>query len=231
MTRIEMLLPKHIGFIMDGNGRWAQARGLPRSEGHRAGIKHILNVVDICHNLGIDIISAYVWSTENWQRPQAEVQALMYSIQIFGPQLAKKLHQRKVRIVHSGSREGLSQGVVKVVDDAIKLTKDNGSKILNLVFNYGGRAELVNAVRQIVTQHSSPETITEQTFAQYLYTSGIPDVDLMIRTGGDNRISNYLLWQNAYAWLYFTQNFWPALSQQNIEEAIKSYNQGLIKRH
>ncbi|WP_051469978.1 polyprenyl diphosphate synthase [Fischerella sp. PCC 9605] len=225
-----MLIPKHVGFIMDGNGRWATQRGLPRSEGHRAGIQHILTIIDICHNLGVEVVSAYVWSTENWERSQAEVQALMYSIQILGPQLAQKLHDRQVRIIHSGSRQGLSKAVLKVIDDAVQLTKDNGSRILNLAFNYGGRAELLQAVRRAIAQQTSPETITEKTIADSLYTVGLPDVDLIIRSGGDKRMSNFLLWQSAHAWLYFAENYWPALSQHDIEQAIKSFDQGLVRR-
>ena len=225
-----MLIPQHIGFIMDGNGRWAQQRGLPRAEGHRVGIQHILRVLDICHELGVDIVSAYIWSTENWERPIAEVQALMYSIQILGPQLASQLHPRGVRILHSGSRQNLSKAVLKVIDNAVELTKANGPRVLNLAFNYGGRAELVQAVKQVVDKQLQPEAITETTIANCLYTAGLPDVDLVIRAGGEKRISNFLLWQIAYAWIYTPETYWPALSRRDIESAIESYNEGLIKR-
>jgi len=221
-----MLIPKHIGFIMDGNGRWANQRGLIRSKSHSEGLKHILKVLDICHNIGIEIVSAYVWSTENWGRPSVEVHALMKSIQFFGPHLANELHNRQVRIIHSGSRQRLSKATLKVIDDALELTKDNGSRVFNLAFNYGGRAELVQCVRQLIAQKISPEAITETTVTEYLYTNELPDIDLVIRTGGEKRISNYFLWQSAHAWLYFTETYWPELSRHDIEEAIKSYNRG-----
>lgn len=225
-----MVIPQHIGFIMDGNGRWAEQRGLPRAEGHRIGIQHILRVLDICHKLGVDIVSAYVWSTENWKRPTAEVQALMYSIQILGPQLANQLHDRGVRILHSGSRQNISAAVLKVIDNAVELTKANGPRILNLAFNYGGRSELVQAVKRVIDKQLQPEAITETTIANYLYTAGLPDVDLVMRAGGEKRISNFLLWQSAYAWIYTAETYWPAVSRRDIESAIKSYNGGLIKR-
>ncbi len=133
-----MIVPKHIGFIMDGNGRWACERGLPRGEGHRAGIDHIRKVLEICHNLGIQIVSAYVWSTENWSRPSAEVRHLMHCIRTLGPQLANDLHAKQVRIIHSGSRQKLPKSVLRVIDNAVQLTRENSPRVLNLVFNYGG---------------------------------------------------------------------------------------------
>jgi undecaprenyl diphosphate synthase len=225
-----MLIPQHVGFIMDGNGRWAQQQGLPRPEGHRMGIQNILKVLDICYDFGINIVSTFVWSTENWERPTGEARALMYSIQIFGPHLASQLHDRGVRILHSGSRQNLSATVLKTIDNAVELTEANGPRVLNLAFNYGGRAELVRAVKQVVEKQIEPQAITETTIADCLYTAGLPDVDLVIRSGGDKRISNFLLWQIAYAWIYITDTYWPAISRSDIESAIESYNTGLVKR-
>ncbi|MGF1480923.1 MAG: polyprenyl diphosphate synthase [Cyanophyceae cyanobacterium] len=225
-----MHIPKHIGFIMDGNGRWAVQHGLSRSAGHRAGIAHILDVLDICHLFKIDIVSAYVWSTENWKRPTDEVQALMSSIEELGPHLADELHNRQVRVLHSGSRQGISESVLKVIDAAVDLTKTHSHRVLNLAFNYGGRAEIVEAVRQVVAQRIQPEEITEAFFSQFLYTAELPDLDLVVRAGGEQRLSNYLLWQSAYAYFYFTDSFWPVLSQQDVQNAIDYYNQKLSLR-
>ncbi|MBM3236855.1 di-trans,poly-cis-decaprenylcistransferase [Candidatus Poribacteria bacterium] len=225
-----MIVPEHIGFIMDGNGRWARERGLSRNEGHRAGIDHIREVLEICHELGIQIVSAYLWSTENWSRPSAETRHIMHCIRMFDPKLAKDLHAKQVRIIHSGNRQNLSRAVLRVIDNAVPLTRENGPRVLNLVFNYGGRAELVHVVRQWIALQVQPEKITETTINNYLYTAGLPDVDLIIRSGGDQRISNFLLWQSAYALVYVARTYWPALSRSDIEEAIKYYNRELAKR-
>lgn len=219
-----MYIPKHIGFIMDGNGRWALQHGLPRSAGHCAGIVHILDILDICHDFEVNTVSAYVWSTENWERPIDEVQALMTSIEELGPHLASELHSRKVRILHTGSRQGVSESVLKVIDDAVELTKMHKHRVLNLAFNYGGRAEIVEAVRKVVVQQTQIEEITQETFARFLYTAELPDLDLIIRAGGERRLSNYFLWQSAYAQFYFTESFWPALSRQDVKNAIEHYN-------
>ena len=226
----EVIVPRHIGFIMDGNGRWAQKRGLPRAEGHWAGIGHIRQVADICYELGIEVVSAYVWSTENWSRPSAEIRHLMGCIRSLGPKLARGLHAKHVRILHTGSRDDLSEPVLRVIDNAIRLTRNNGPRVLNLVFNYGGRAELVHAVRQSIIQEIQPEKITETTISKYLYTHGLPDVDLVVRSGGDRRLSNFFLWQSAYATVYIAEAFWPALSRGDIEEAIRYYNKGFEGR-
>lgn len=222
-----MHIPKHIGFIMDGNGRWAEQRGLSRSAGHYAGIAHIVEILDICHDFGINTVSAYVWSTENWGRPTDEVRALMIGIEELGPHLADELYSRQVRILHSGSREGVSESVLNVIDDAVNLTKTHNHRVFNLAFNYGGRAEIVEGVRKVVAQQLRSDEITEATFSRFLYTAELPDLDFVIRTGGERRLSNYFLWQSAYAQLYFTEVSWPALSQQDIQSAIDYYSQRL----
>ena len=225
-----MITPRHIGFIMDGNGRWARKRGLRRSAGHRAGIEHIRVVLKICDDLGIEIASFYVWSTENWTRPTHKVRHLMHCIRTLGPKLAKELSAQNVRIVHSGSRQNLSRPVLRVIDNAVKMTQHNGPRVVNLAFNYGGRAELVHTARRLIAQQVEPEAITEATINDHLYTAGLPDIDLVIRTGGDQRLSNFLLWQSAYAWIYVAQAYWPALSKSDIEAAIEYYNWGLARQ-
>jgi undecaprenyl diphosphate synthase len=218
-----MTIPAHVAFIMDGNGRWANERGLPRSKGHLAGINHIKKVVDICTKIGIQFITAYVWSTENWARPDKEVNHLMDSIVKYGPDMAKDLHTKGVRILHCGSREGLDNGVLEVIDFATSLTSNDGPNILNLAFNYGARRELLDAIKQITKQRISPDAIDEQTIQSNLYSSIVPDVDLLIRPGGEKRLSNFLLWQCAKSSIHFTNTYWPSLGEDEIRGAIEGY--------
>jgi undecaprenyl diphosphate synthase len=216
-------IPKHIAFIMDGNGRWAKERGLPRSKGHLAGIGHINQVVAFCFKKGIQHITVYVWSTENWNRPDEEVTNLMDAIVRFGPDLAKELHKEGCRILHCGSRENLSEPVLEVIDFATQLTKDNSPKILNLVFNYSGRKEIVDAAKMIINKDIPPEQITEKTIAANLYSHELSDIDLLIRPGGEKRLSNFMLWECAHSMIYLTNTYWPALQDEEINEAIAYY--------
>lgn len=218
-----MDLPKHIAFIMDGNGRWAKARGLPRSKGHLAGINQIKKVVNICTRIGIQFVTAYVWSTENWTRPDKEVKHLMDSIVKYGPGMAKELHSKGVRILHCGSRNGLDNKVLETIDFATGLTANNGPNILNLAFNYGARKELIDAIKNIVRQRVIPEKINEQMIHDHLYSPIVPDVDLLVRPGGEKRLSNFLLWQCANSMFYFSTTFWPSLDEDEIKTAIKGY--------
>jgi undecaprenyl diphosphate synthase len=222
-----MLVPTHVGFIMDGNGRWARERGLPRHAGHRAGLEHIREVLRICHDHGIDIVSAYFWSTENWTRPNSEVRWVMHYLRTFGPQFAQELHAMNVRVLHTGSREDVSQAELQVIDQAVELTQNNGPRILNLVFNCGGRTELVHAVRQLMAQQIELSALNEQVLAAQLYTQNLPDIDLIIRSGGDRRSSNFLLWQSAFAWVYVAKSYWPALNRTDIQAALAYYNRAL----
>jgi undecaprenyl diphosphate synthase len=224
-----MIVPKHIGLIMDGNGRWAQRRGLSRSAGHKAGFEHIPRVLEICHDLGIQIVSAYAWSTENWSRPKAEVGYIMRSLEKHLPRFVKELHQRGVCFRHSGRRDDLTPKALQVLDEAVALTQDNGPEIFNFVFNHGGRAELVNVVRNLLAEGVELETISEPTINRYLWTAGLPDIDLVIRTSGEQRLSNFLLWQCAYACVYVTQAYWPDVGRDDLEAGIKYYNQVMVK--
>ena len=163
-----MLVPKHIGFIMDGNGRWATRRGMPRSAGHKAGYEKIPEVLEICHDMGVHIISGYAWSTENWGRPKAEVEYIMQSLEKRLPRFVKELHKRSVRFIHCGSRENMSEEALRVIDEAVKLTKDNGPWVFNFAFNYGGRAELVHVVRSVIDEGIRPENVSKNSIEKHL---------------------------------------------------------------
>jgi undecaprenyl diphosphate synthase len=184
--------------------------------------------VDICHRIGITFITAYVWSTENWGRPDKEVRHLMDSIVKFGPDMARELHSKGIRILHCGSRDGVERGVLDVIDFATGLTRKNGPCIVNLAFNYGSRNEIIDAVREIIVKGIPPEGIDEQTIQDNLYSPEVPDVDLLIRPGGEKRLSNFLLWQCANSLFYFTKTNWPSLGENEITDAILAYRRTMI---
>ena len=219
-----MVIPKHVGFIMDGNRRWARKHGLPASAGHKKGFEHIPDVLEICHEIGIQFISIYCWSTENWNRSAEEVDYIMRSLENELPRFVDELNERGVRFIHSGRREELSSKTLLAIDKAVDLTKNNGSATLNFLFNYGGRAELVNVTRKLIAEKVPLEQISETSIADHLWSAGIPDVDLVIRTGGDTRLSNFMLWQIAYASIYVAKTFWPDINRRDIEAGIKQYN-------
>jgi undecaprenyl diphosphate synthase len=208
---------------MDGNGRWAKERGLPRSAGHKAGYEHIPKVLEMCDDLGVRIVSGFAWSTENWGRPKAEVEFIMNTLEKRLPKFIAELHERNVRFMHCGISDHLAPEILKVLRNGEALTHQNSNGVFNLVFNYGGRAEIVQVARQIVKNHVKPEHISEKIVDDYLLTAGLPDVDLVFRTGGDWRMSNFLLWQSAYAYIYIADVYWPALSRGEIEEGIHTY--------
>lgn len=224
-----MVIPKHIAFIMDGNGRWAQQRGLPRSAGHKAGYERIPDILEVCHEFGVQVVSAFAWSTENWGRPKAEVDYVMRALEKHLPRFVKELHARGVRFIHGGSRENLSVNARQVLDEAMTLTQDNGPCVFNLVFNYGGRAELVHVASELLAEQVSPETISEATINEHLWTTGLPDVDLVIRTGGDQRMSDFLLWQSAHAYIYVVDAYWPDVTRNDIEAGIRYYSMRQIR--
>lgn len=219
-------IPKHVGLIMDGNGRWATRQGLSRLVGHRVGLDHIRKVLPICFRLGIEIVSGYLWSAENWRRPPAEVANMRCLLRTFGLEFARELHEQNVRIIHSGHRDGLLEEELAVIDEAVALTRHNGPSIFNIVFNYSGRHELVHAARQIAAQGLIPTAINEDTVTFGLFMP-LPDLDLVIRTAGEFRLSNFLLWQSASAIFYVTDVYWPDVTQQEIEEAIQFYQKSL----
>lgn len=216
-------VPYHVGIVMDGNGRWAQARGMPRLLGHRGGVNNIRPVLEASVEFGIKALTIYAFSTENWARPPAEVSGLMKLLsETIRRQLAD-LHANGVQIRHSGRMAGIEPGLQQQIRDALELTKNNQRIILNVAFNYGGRAEIVDAVRQIIQDGLKPDDVSEDVFARYLYTGGLPDPDLIIRTGGEYRLSNFLIWQAAYAEYYATPTFWPDFDKEELRRALQDF--------
>jgi undecaprenyl diphosphate synthase len=220
LTRV----PYHLAIIMDGNGRWARSRGLPRLAGHRAGTENIRRILEACVEYGIKILTLYVFSTENWGRPSAEVRGLMRILEQTIDRELPQLHQNGVQLRHIGRLEGIAEGLRKKVREAIELTKDNDRLIVNVAFNYGGRTEIVDAVRHIVETGVDPEQLDETLFSQYLYTAGLPDPDLIIRTAGELRVSNFLVWQGAYAEYYATPTYWPDFDEEELYSALLEYD-------
>jgi undecaprenyl diphosphate synthase len=208
---------------MDGNGRWARAHNRPASFGHRAGVRAIKRVMYACEDRGVKVLSVYAFSTENWSRPRAEVRALM---RLFGETLDREfaeIQERGIRILVSGRRDELSPQMRKRIDEAVSQTAQNPAGTLNVCLNYGGRAELVDAVRRVVADGLAASDVDEQAIACRLYAPGLPDPDLVIRTAGEQRMSNFLLWQSAYSELYVTDTLWPDFDVQDLEEAIGDY--------
>lgn len=218
-------IPQHVGIIMDGNGRWAREHGLPRLEGHRAGTENIRRVLEACSEFGIKILTIYAFSTENWGRPQAEVRGLMRILEQVIDREVANLHKNGVQLRHIGRLEGISQRLQQAVRNAIELTKDNDRLILNVAFNYGGRSEILDAVRRLMGDDISPQELSEGLFERYLYTAGLPPPDLIIRTGGEMRLSNFLIWQAAYAEYYSTLTYWPDFDKEELYKALLAYSQ------
>jgi undecaprenyl diphosphate synthase len=208
---------------MDGNGRWARQRGLPRLAGHRAGVENIRRVLRACVELGVKMLTIYAFSTENWKRPEDEVSGLM---SIFSGVIVRELedlHREGVQLRHIGRLEGISDNLKAQVRRAIDLTRHNDRLILNIAFNYGGRAEIVDCVRAIVRAGYAAEEVTEEVISRHLYTAGCPDPDLIIRTSGELRTSNFLIWQAAYAEYYVTPVYWPDFDRAELEKALAAY--------
>ena len=218
-------VPTHIGIIMDGNGRWAAQQGKPRSAGHRAGVENIRRVLEACVQFGVRILTIYAFSTENWDRPRAEVSTLMG---LLGQALRREvpeLHKNGVRLRHLGRLDRLPERVQRGIRDAIELTRHNDRLVLNIAFSYGGRTEIVDAIKQIIEANTPAEAVTEELVSQYLYTAGQPDPDLIIRTGGEFRLSNFLLWQAWYAEYYSTPAYWPDFDEVELYKALSTFGQ------
>ena len=222
-TNAGLPIPRHVAIIMDGNGRWATERGLPRLEGHRAGVDNIHAVLEALGSHGIEYVTIYAFSTENWNRPHEEVDGLMTILQEAIHEETAALHEKGVRILHMGRKDRLSPELQESVAYAQDLTRENRTITLSVAFDYGGRAEILEAVRSILREGVPPEELTEELFTSYLYTAGLPDPDLIIRTGGEVRVSNFLLWQSAYSEYYSTPTHWPDLGDADIAAAIEAY--------
>lgn len=216
--------PDHVAIIMDGNGRWARSRGKPRLYGHRAGTQNIRRVIERFADYNVSHLTLYAFSTENWDRPRYEVRGLMALLSRFLKRETQNLHEEGIRLLHIGDLSPLGEKLQKQIADAIDLTKDNQRMTLAIAFNYGGRAEIVDAVRRIVDAGVPSDQIDEELFDRYLFTHGQPDPDLIIRTAGEMRISNFLLWQGAYAEFCFTNVYWPDFDIEHIDEALSAYS-------
>ena len=218
-------VPEHVAIIMDGNGRWARKRGLPRQAGHRAGAENLRRTVNACVEFGIKVLTIYAFSTENWGRPESEIRGLMKIFARVLDQEIDELHEQGVCLHHLGDLSRIAPKLQEKVHRAIDLTKDNTKLILNVAFNYGGRAEIIHAVQQMLADDIRPEALTEEIFSSYLFTRGLPDPDLVIRTSGELRISNFLIWQAAYAEYYPTPAYWPDFDREELYKAIVAFNQ------
>jgi undecaprenyl diphosphate synthase len=217
--------PTHVAIIMDGNGRWAVSRGLPRLAGHRAGTENLRRIIRACVEFGVKYLTIYAFSTENWGRPREEVDGLMHILEnVIDKELAE-LHKEGVQLRHIGRLERLDPKLQEKVLDAIELTKHNQRLILNVAFNYGGRDEIICAINRMIADGIKPEEVDEALVGRYLFTAGVPDPDLIIRTSGELRISNFLIWQAAYSEWYITPTYWPDFDKEEFRKALDTYAQ------
>jgi undecaprenyl diphosphate synthase len=220
-------IPVHVAVIMDGNGRWATRRGLPRVAGHHSGMKNVKRIVMAANEIGVKILTMYAFSTENWGRPKDEVDFLMKLPQEFFPLEIDELHANNVQVRMTGLREALPPHTLQAVEAAIERTKDNTGMILNFALNYGGRKDIITALQGVLKDVAAgklrAEDVTEEVFGKYTMTSDLPDPDLLIRTSGELRISNFMLWQLAYTELWFTDEYWPEFTEAHFHQAIAEY--------
>lgn len=217
-------LPRHIGLMMDGNGRWAQQRGLTRLEGHRHGTQNVRRVLDACARYNLRIVTLYVFSTENWGRPRDEVEGFFGLLTEVIDRESENFRRQGVRLVHSGSLEGVPPALADKVRDALAATRANREYVLNIAFNYGGRMEILRAAQQILAEQVPARALNEELFERYLFTAGLGDMDLVIRTGGDQRLSNFFPWQSAYGVFYSTPIFWPDFDECALRDALAEYD-------
>lgn len=223
-----MKKPVHVAIIMDGNGRWAKEKGLATIEGHKKGVETVKMVIEVAIEIGIPYLTLYAFSTENWLRPKEEVEGLFNLLREFLQENKKKLQEKDVRIIVIGEREGLPQDIVEQIEEIMEFTKENKKLTLIIAFNYGSRKEIVNAVKRIckdvVQNKVKIEEINEELFERYLYTHNIPDPDLFIRTSGEYRLSNFLLWQLSYTELWFTKTYWPDFKKEDFITAVDDFS-------
>lgn len=224
----ELRLPEHVAIIMDGNGRWAQARGLPRQAGHRAGMENLRDIIESCSEFGIKVLTLFAFSTENWDRPADEVNALINLLDKSLANEIREMHKNNIKVIFTGRLLGFPKSLQKKLEEGMKLTSANSSMLVNVALNYGARIEMVDAVRSIAEKVEKkelrPSQINEEIIEAHLYTAGLPDPDLLIRTGGEMRVSNFLLWQIAYTELWITPKYWPSFQREDLLEAIHAYS-------
>ncbi|OGO60252.1 MAG: di-trans,poly-cis-decaprenylcistransferase [Chloroflexi bacterium RBG_19FT_COMBO_48_23] len=218
-------LPQHVAIIMDGNGRWAKQRVLPRLAGHRQGVNTAQKILEMFIEYEIPYLTLYAFSTENWNRPKREIDGIFKILEERLEEGVKFAQENGIRIRHLGKPDGLPLRLQERLKRALELTQNNTRMTLSLAFNYGGRDEIIEAVRRLIADGISPPQINERVFQQYLYTVNIPDPDLIIRTGGEMRLSNFLIWQSAYAEIYFTPVLWPDFGKKEIDKALIAYSQ------
>lgn len=223
----ERTVPRHVAVIMDGNGRWARQRGLPRAAGHRKGVEAVRNAIEAAGDLGIEVLTLFSFSAENWRRPVDEIDTLMGLLRRYLQAELAEMHARGVRFRMIGERDRLPADIVKLIDDAEATTEDNDKLTLVLALNYGGRQDIARAARNLAESvHRGllrPEAIDDELFASYLSTVGLPDPDLLIRTSGEQRISNFLLWQMAYTEFVFVDKYWPDFSKEDLVGAVEAF--------
>jgi undecaprenyl diphosphate synthase len=217
-------IPTHIAIIMDGNGRWALARGLPRLAGHRAGTENLRRIITACIEFGIRYLTIYAFSTENWGRPQEEVMGLMSIVEDVIDRELQELHDQGVQLRHIGRLDRLNPILRDKVLQAIEYTKNNDRLVLNVAFNYGGRNEIICAVQRIIQDGIKADDVTDELISRYLFTAGVPDPDLIIRTSGELRGSNFLIWQGAYCEWYFTPTYWPDFDKEQLRIALEEFS-------
>jgi len=223
-TDIPEKIPTHIAIIMDGNGRWALSRGLPRIAGHRAGTENLRRVIEACIEFGITYLTLYAFSTENWGRPEEEVQGLMQIVEDVIDRELQELHDQGVQLRHIGRLDRINPILRDKVIHAVEYTKENKRLVLNIAFNYGGRDEIVCAIQRMIEDGVKAEEVTDELVSQYLFTEGVPDPDLIIRTSGELRGSNFLIWQGAYCEWYFTPTYWPDFDKEQLRLALEEFS-------
>ena len=224
-TKKITLLPNHIAIVPDGNGRWAERRGLLRLNGHQAGAENMHRMVKYLNEYPIKYVTLYGFSTENWSRPEDEVDGLFKILADFINKTTSEIHQKGIRLRHLGRLNELPRDLQLAITGAAELTKNNTGMTLSVAFNYGGHAEILDAVRHLIADGVKPQDINEELFSNYLYTAGLPNVDLLIRTGDETRLSNFLIWQTAYSEYHFTKVLWPDFGKKDIDRALLSYSQ------
>ncbi|MGA7192646.1 MAG: isoprenyl transferase [Anaerolineales bacterium] len=218
-------IPRHVAIIMDGNGRWALSRGLPRLAGHKAGTENLRRIIRASVEFGVKYLTIYAFSTENWGRPPEEVDGLMHILEDVIDRELAELNKEGVQLRHIGRLERLAPTLQEKVLDAIEMTKNNDRLVLNVAFNYGGRDEIVQAIQHMMKDGIEPEKVTDEIVSQYMYTAGVPDPDLIIRTSGELRVSNFLIWQAAYSEWYITPTYWPDFDKEEYRRALEAFAQ------
>lgn len=225
MTDQTTKIPVHIAIIMDGNGRWAEARGLTRLEGHRAGTENLRQVIKGCLEKGVKHLTIYAFSTENWKRPKEEIDGLITILEVYLEKELEELCREGVRLHHIGRLESMPERTRIKVEHSIEVTCKNTALTLHLAWNYGGRDEIIHVIQEMLRNNVNPEDVNEALVDSYLFTAGVPDPDLVIRTSGEMRISNFLIWQSAYSEWYFTPTLWPDFNKAELFKAIETYSQ------